>query len=293
MDKKKMSLLKKLYHLTHSEYNREREVSVYKEDSLTEPEKELLKEMNWPVNQLEWLTHDSCVKELIKLREDQRLTRERIADGFIAGIGGSYPRGLSPLVSFYTMQNIPEHEYLAADHYAACKICSFSDHMKDGFWENVSYLKYVLYLGNSYGSSPWGALLDLKDLAEQIPVKPTKEDIGVFRNLLASLSRSEPDETPGEYEKRLTSEKIMPKNTYVRRGILNSLAVTGVLPNVFVQTHFSAWTDFEDMVSHEKKLPNTRGRSDMEMPWAAWKGELKINWDVVEELFGEEYVLSM
>ncbi|WP_152669164.1 hypothetical protein [Paenibacillus sp. DMB20] len=110
---------------------------------------------------------------------------------------------------------------------------------------------------------------------------------------MASLSRSEPDETPGEYEKRLTSEKIMPKNTYVRRGILNSLAVTGVLPNVFVQTHFNAWTDFEDIVSHEEKLANTRGRSDMEMPWAAWKGELKINWDVVEELFGEEYVLSM
>ncbi|WP_052759660.1 hypothetical protein [Paenibacillus sp. DMB20] len=151
-----MSLLKKLYHSTNSKYDREREVSLYKEDSLTEPEKELLKEMNWQVNQLEWLTHDSCVKELIQLRQDKRLTRERIADGFIAGVGGSYPRGLSPLVSYYTMQNIPDHEYLAADRYAACKICSFSDHMQDGFWENASYLKYVLYLGNSYGSSPWG-----------------------------------------------------------------------------------------------------------------------------------------
>ncbi|WP_213587736.1 hypothetical protein [Paenibacillus sp. J2TS4] len=82
----------------------------------------------------------------------------------------------------------------------------------------------------------------------------------------------------------------MPKNKYVRRGILNSLAVTGVIPNLFVQTHFSTWTEFEYMASYEDKLPNTKGRSDMEMPWAAWNGELKINRDVTKELFGEEYV---
>lgn len=292
MDRRKMSLLKKLYHSINSEYDREREVSLYKEDSLTDQEKEQLKEMNWLVNQLEWLSHDLCVTELIKLRQDKRLNRERIIDGFVAGIGGSYPRGLSPLVSYYTMQNIPEHGYLEADRYAACKICSFSKDKRDGFWENASYLHYVLYLGNTYGSSPWGALMDLKELAEQRPIKPTKEDIDVFRKLLASLARSGPDETPGGFEKRLTAEKIMPKNKYVRRGILNSLAVTGVIPNLFVQTHFRTWTEFEYMASHEEKLPNTKSRSDMEMPWAAWNGELKINWDVTKELFGEEYVLK-
>ncbi|GIN92677.1 hypothetical protein J6TS1_20590 [Siminovitchia terrae] len=47
------------------------------------------------------------------------------------------------------------------------------------------------------------------------------------------------------------------------------------------------------MASQEEKLQNTKGRSDMEMPWAAWNGELKINWDVTKELFGEGYVLTM
>lgn len=292
MDKKKMSVLKKLYHATNYTYDREREVSLYQEESLSDREKELLKEMNWPVIQLEWLTHDSCIKELIKLRGDKRLTRERIIDGFVAGIGGSYPRGLSSFISYYTMQNIPEHEYQEGGRYAACRVCSFSKNKKDGFWENTSYLHYVLYLGNAYGSSPWGALLDLKELAEQPPVKPTNEDIAVFRSLLDSLARSGPGETPGEFEKRLAAEKVMPKNKYVRRGILKSLAIAGVIPNPLVQTHFSTWTDYEYMESQGEKLSNTKGRSDMEMPWAAWSGELGVNWEAVRELFGKEYVVQ-
>ncbi|OPA72975.1 hypothetical protein BVG16_30910 [Paenibacillus selenitireducens] len=96
MDRKKMSLLKKLYHSINSVYDREREVRLYKEDSLTDQEKDLLKEMNWVVNQVELLSHDSCVKELVKLRQDRRLHRDRIIDGFIAGIGGSYPQFFCP-----------------------------------------------------------------------------------------------------------------------------------------------------------------------------------------------------
>ncbi|TVX89769.1 hypothetical protein [Paenibacillus agilis] len=289
MDRKKMSALKKLYHPTNAVYDGEHGVRLYSSGSLTGQERELLKGTNWLVNRLELLSHDSCVKELIKLRQDSRLHRERIIDGFIAGVGGSYPRGLSPLLSYYTMQNIPDHEYVEADRYASCKICSFSKDKKDGFWENTPYLHYVLYLGNTYGSSPWGALLDLKELAEQRPVKPTEEDIKVFQNLLDSLERSGPDETPGQFEKRLTAEKIMPKNKYVKRGILNSLAVIGVIPNALVQTHFNNWVDFEYLVSQEEKLPNTKGRSDMEMPWAAWNGQLKINREIAKQFFGEVY----
>lgn len=290
MDKKSLHVLKKLYQPTNAEYDFERNVSLYKEDLLTESEKDVLKEMDWPVNQIKWFTHDSTVHELIQLRKDSRLNKERIIEAFIAGVGRSYPRGLSSLVSYYTMQNIPAHQFQEADKYAACRVCSFSKDKEDGFWENVSYLKYVLYLGNSYGSNPWGALIDLKEIAEQHPIKATREDIATLQNVLASLACSRDDETPGEYEKRLSSEKIMPKNKYVRRGILNSLAVVGVIPNTFLHNHFYTWTDFEIMVSQEGKLHNTRGRSDMEMPWAAWKGELKINWDLAKELFGEKIV---
>lgn len=285
-----MSVLKKLYRATNYVYDRERAVSLYQESSLSEREQELLKEMNWQANQLEWLSHDLCVTELIKLRHEQRLDQQRIIDSFIAGVGGSYPRGISPLISYYTMQNIPEHHYEEADRYACCQICSFAKNMQQGFWENTSFVHYVLYLGNAYGTNPWGALLDLKELAEQPPIKPTKEDIVVFQNLLSSLNRSSSNETPGQFEKRLTAEKIMPKSTYVRRGILNSLAITGVIPNLHVQLHFNSWTDFVDKVSHEDKLKNTKGRSDMEMPWAGWTGELKVDWDAAVELFGEEYV---
>ncbi|MBD8497895.1 hypothetical protein [Paenibacillus arenosi] len=287
MYKRKVAMLRKLYHTSNSMFDPQHGVRLYNVCSLIKEERELVKKMDWMVNRLEIMSHHSCLKQLIQLREDKRLNRERIIDGFIAGVGGSYPRGISSLTSYYTMLNIPDHEFVEADRYAACKICSFSKSRKDGYWENTSEVHYALYLGNTYGLSLRGALLDLKELVEQRPVKPTSKDIKVFRSLLDSLERSEPDETPGEFEKRLTAEKIMPRNKYVRRGILNSLAVVGAIPNACIKTNFDTWTDYEDMASQEEKLPNTKGRSDMEMPWAGWNGQLKVNWDVVNELFGQ------
>lgn len=79
----------------------------------------------------------------------------------------------------------------------------------------------------------------------------------------------------------------MPNNKGVRRGILNSLAISGVIPNACIKNDFYTWTDFEEMVSHEGKLNNTQGRSDMEMPWAAWKGKLNIDRNVAKKLFGK------
>lgn len=49
MDKKSLHVLKKLYQPTNAKYDFERNVSLYKEDLLTESEKDVLKELNWPV----------------------------------------------------------------------------------------------------------------------------------------------------------------------------------------------------------------------------------------------------
>lgn len=59
MDKKSLHVLKKLYQPTNAEYDFERNVSLYKEDLLTESEKDVLKELNWPVNQIQNGIHNS------------------------------------------------------------------------------------------------------------------------------------------------------------------------------------------------------------------------------------------
>ncbi|MGG4610311.1 hypothetical protein [Providencia sp. Me31A] len=40
-------------------------------------------------------------------------------------------------------------------------------------------------------------------------------------------------------------------------------------------------------MSVESQLNNTKGRSDMEMPWAGWKGNLKINEEKLIEYFND------
>ncbi|MEK5027615.1 hypothetical protein [Paenibacillus sp. FSL M7-1046] len=48
--------------------------------------------------------------------------------------------------------------------------------------------------------------------------------ITIFNRLLRSLAEAPEDETPGKYEKRLTSMKLVKGTAGVRRGIL---AITG------------------------------------------------------------------
>lgn len=118
-------------------------------------------------------------------------------------------------------------------------------------------------------------------------VKPTEQDVIVLRKLLSSLQSSTEEETPGVYEKRLTSEKIIPKShAGTRQSILVALAMAGVIPNHLIATSYQKGIFFEDMhnLEHTLRMPV---RSDIEMPWAAWNGSLKVNMDMAEKLFGK------
>lgn len=106
---------------------------------------------------------------------------------------------------------------------------------------------------------------------------PTEQDKAAFRQLLDMLRCAPEDETPGQFEKRLKTSKLIAGDRYTLRGILQSLALTGVIPNQFLALSLSQWTDFGDITIAENQLKNTKGRSDMEMPWAGWKGNLSID----------------
>ena len=94
-----------------------------------------------------------------------------------------------------------------------------------------------MYKGTCIIENPIWAVVDLEESAGLDSVKPTEEDITVLRQLLDSLRRSVDGETPGAYEKRLTSERIIPKSDAgTRRSILTALAMGGVLPNRLIET---------------------------------------------------------
>ncbi|CAH1194018.1 hypothetical protein PAECIP111892_01383 [Paenibacillus auburnensis] len=286
MDKKTLAALKKLYRYDNSGYDAERGVSLYRLESLSLEERRLLTQYGWEANELEWITHDEGNRKLMALQSDERLSWSGITGAFIAGVGGSFPRGISPLMSYHRMLQMKEHEYVQAKHFICCKTCGFH---KDQ-WENVSYIRYTLHLGNVYGSSTTGAYADLTEIAELLehsPIVPAAADIELFRQLIKSLDSAPSDETPGQFEKRLTSSRLIKGTAGTRRGILQSLAVLGVLPNQILTLTPGHWTNTEEMLNGELHLNNTRGRSDMEMPWAGWQGKLGVNTAVLDQLFGE------
>jgi len=287
MDPKLLKVLKKLYNYSNYTYDADRKVSIYQTDTLLPAEQELLKQHQWEANELDNFTHENIHERLITLQSHPGLSWESVTAAFLAGVGGSFLRGISSLESYHRMIHAYAHPYEQAERFVCCKVCGFNTY--SGGWKNLSYLRYVLYLGNTYGSDPVGAWTDLNELTviqDQHPVHPSAEDIEVFRRLLQLLEEADPEETPGQLEKRLTSLKLIKGTKGIRRGILQSLSTIGILPNVIVELSPDRWTNRETILDGELQLNNTRGRSDMQMPWAGWHGKLQVNQDRLQQIFG-------
>ncbi|OBU04302.1 hypothetical protein [Morganella psychrotolerans] len=280
-----MRVLGKLYKHENSRYDGDRCVSVYNPETLSEKEQAVLSQAGWQANTIEcFSSHADIIDKLHSLKKETDLTRRRCIDAFISGIGGSYLRGRSVLSAFHKLHNLPSHPYQEKPQYACCWVCSDKNNLMH---INDSYVQYCLYYGNSYCGNASYAYLNLRHLLTTEPVIPTDQDKDAFHQLLNLLRSAPDDETPGKFEKRLAQSKLIPGNKYTHRGILQSLSLIGVIANQFMPLSFDSWVDFGDITSAESRLNNTKGRSDMEMPWAGWKGILKIDEEKVAEYFGD------
>lgn len=278
-----MRVLRKLYKYENSQYDGQRKVSIYNLDTLSEKEQIILSESNWQPNVIEHCDdHTDIITKLHSLKNEPSLTQQRCLDAFVAGVGGSYLRGRSVLGAFHKLHTLPIHDYLEKKQYACCWICSDYNKLQ---YINDSYFQYCLYYGNSYTGNALYAYLNLKHLLTVEPVIPTDNDKKIFNQLLDLLRIAPVDETPGRFEKRLNESKLISGDRYTKRGILHSLALIGVIPNQFISLSLDTWNNFGDISITEQQLNNTKGRSDMEMPWAGWKGSLKIDEEKAAEYF--------
>ncbi len=298
VDNKTLRILKKVYHYENYEFDSEKEISIYSEDILTVEEKQVLQKNNIEINRIECFTHDETVTKLIKIVENPNLSFERVIDSFVAGIGGSYRRGLQPLMSYLYARKLQPHTFkesgndgyksygsnLLEDGVTTCKYCGITEKEE---WKNTSYEIYCMYLGNACIELPRDCLIDLSEYISQDYVYSTREDKAVFTQLINSLKNSLPNETSGKYEKRLTFEKIIPKaNGYVKRSMLSILAEIGVIPNTIQLSSLNNFIPFDERCRNQKLL-KTSHRSDIILPWAGWNGSLGINEDVLYEVFGK------
>lgn len=279
-----MKILKKLYRYDNMSFN-DRDEPCYSEAILSEREKALLCEYGWKANDVvSFSGHEDVINKLYTLKNNPLLTKKRCLDAFVAGVGGDYPRGLSALPAWHYLEYCSPHSYEERTPYACCWVCGGNNEFK---CINNAEFQYCLYCGNAYSSGPMYAYLNLLHLIEVSPVEPSKDAIIALSALLDLFRAAPDDETPGKFEKRLQEAKILKGDKYTKRGVLNSLAIVGVIPNQLISLSGNTWTDFGDIAICEKKLNNTKGRSDMEMPWAGWIGSLKVDEKRVSELFGD------
>jgi hypothetical protein len=279
-----MRILKKLYHYENRYYGKQNE-TLYNESTLSEKERNILNEHHWKANDIVHFTdHNDILAKLNTLKSHPTLSEKRCLDAFIAGVGGSYPRGLSALPAWYYLEHCLPHSYDGREPFACCWVCGGKN---ETVCLNNAMFQYCLYLGNAYSSDPMYAYLNLMHLTEVSAVEPTKDDVITLSALLNLLRNAPIDETPGKLEKRLQEAKILKGDKYTKRGILNTLALVGVIPNQVITLSNKKWTNWGDIAICEKQLSNTKGRSDMEMPWAGWIGSQKLNEQRVDELFGE------
>ncbi len=282
MDRQMKRILKKLYKWENLYYGENGE-PFYAENALSEKEQLLLEEQGWKPNRIErFFGHTEILEKLFSLKQNPHIHESRMVETFIAGVGGSYLRGRSALSSWACFAAMPFHSYEQRLGYKSCWICGAGD---KEMIVNDSEFQYCMYLGNAFADSPPYAYLNLRYLAEQKSVSPTAEDIKVFSTLLALLRTAPADETPTECEKRLRAEKFLGAPEHLR-GILHSLSLVGVLPNQFVTLSHDFWSNRGEITAYERRLRNTKGRSDLAMPWAGWSGSLKIDEEKAEKLFG-------
>ena len=283
MNEKTYKILKTIYKNQNSTYDSKTATNSFCVPSNMNPNDiEYLHANNISINSIQHFSHDEVVQRLIDIASDVRISPERIAKSFIAGVGGSYPRGLQPIISFYYARHLTRHDFISADGYSTCVDCG----IEKATWENVSYVVFRKYWGYAWNEIPLMYLIDLEEFAIQPQVEPTPQDIETFNKLLKAISISAEDESPGRLEKRLAKEKIIPKvDKYRRYGILEALAEVGVLPNMIQTPSIDKFITPKERWENSKKLKSNL-RSDIVLPFGAWRGSLGIDYLRARDVFG-------
>lgn len=264
---KAISVLKKVYHHANADYDNDYFGRVgRKTDFLTEEQVLLLEKANLVPNDFKEMTHDTLLEGFLQIRESGALSLEFCTSLFLKGLSGDFPRYRQTLMSYWYLRGLADHTFEESDARAGCAICELPEHVVKDRTDNL--LTY--HLGGSWNEMPEDFLDELQEISQIEQPEVSDDDVERFVRLLNEIDNAEADETPGQLEKRIGKSKILPKtDKYKRYGILQTLAVVGVLPS-------------------SPALDKQPVRSDIVFPLAGWKGELGVDFDRASEIFNIE-----
>ncbi|MEP3890407.1 MAG: hypothetical protein ABJN69_08055 [Hellea sp.] len=261
---KAIGVLKKVYHHENADYEKTYFGKVgRKTEFLTDSQKALLEDANLVPNDFKEFTHDELIEGFLEIKGRGKVTLDLCTALFIKGLSGDVPRYRQSLMSYWHMNGLSRHSFETSSNRTTCAICDLPD-------ETVLDRTHALltyYYGHSWNEGCADFLLELEEISEVEKPNLTDDDRERFITLLQEIATAETGETPGLLEKRIGKLKLLPKtDKYKRYGILQTLAVIGVLPS-------------------DEGMNNQPARSDIVAPLAGWRGELGVDFDKAFEIF--------
>jgi hypothetical protein len=246
----------------------------------TPAERALAKRAGYPVNAKLSISHDDCLKRLRKAAA--RIKPEQATAAFVAGVGGSALGGRQVLVSYAHARHLPAHEADPTPGYQNCRTCGID--RKEQLDPTDRILRVAL--GAVWNEGEGNYFLDLEEFLRGTPPEPTKADREVLRAVLRTASKVAPDCTPGGLEKELAAKKVIPSSEkYARYGILEALAMVGVLPNRLIAPEWDRLVTRTELWEASHRVKGAP-RSDIILPFGGWRGELGVDWKRAKTLFG-------
>jgi len=234
----------------------------------------------YPVGAKLTLDHDAAVRRLRAAAAAVRA--EDVTEAFVAGVGGSALVGRQAMVSYAAARHLRTHAADPTPGYKACRVCGIEKRVSVDTTEEA----LRAHLGFVWNEGVEGYFVALEELLRPSPPKPTKADRAVLRDVLVLAASADAATTPGQLEKAIAAKKLIPSSDrYARYGILEALAMVGVLPNPLIAPE---WDRLVTRVEVWEASRRVKGgpRSDVVLPFGGWRGKEGVYWRRAKELFG-------
>lgn len=282
IEKKIQAILKKIYIEDVGVFNsKHQRIERIIKPTCSKKDFDLLESRGLIPNRFETFEHDNALERLLTFQYDRKVTLEYVASLFLKGLTGELLRGRQPLMSFTYIKNLRLHTFTGDTH---CTVCGLPK--KESI--DKTYQLYTYYSGQSTNQDPVNFLIDLEEIRNFDNVQRNQADNQKAAELLEIILASESSEVPWELEKRIAKNSIIPDADRDKRyGILQTLAECGILENDFIRSKYDEFTTQLD-ISSALKYVRTSHRSNIPLPYGAWRGTNGINFNRYHEIFGKQ-----
>ena len=194
MDKKIISILKKVYHYENGFYNPEHDRHEHHiPESVSQQDLSFLATHGFSPNHFETFEHDDVLDRFVNLQKHPKLTLDFAKAMFLKGLTGEFLRGRQTLMSYVYIKHLTKHPFEGDN---ACEICGIPQTKTIDKTEQL----YSYYHGSSWNELPLHFLIELEEIIQYEQPSITQEDLEHLKKLLDFIAEAAPTEAPSKLE---------------------------------------------------------------------------------------------